>query len=171
LFITIGTLNANKGQSLAIDALASLPDATLLLVGDGPDRERLAAQAAKRGLAERVRLAGQISPAELAPLIAAADAVVQPSANEGLANVWVEALASGTPVIATRAGGIAEVLDRPAAGRIVERNPAALAAAMKAILANPPDQEEVRAAAARFSWEANGAALAAHLGRLVAQRH
>jgi len=171
LFVTIGTLNANKGQAIAIDALAAVPDATLILVGDGPDREKLAARAAERGLAERVRLTGQIAPAELAPLIAAADAVVQPSANEGLANVWVEALASGTPVIATAAGGIAEVLDRPAAGRIVARDPESVAAAMRAILANPPAQAAVQAAAARFSWDGNGAALAAHLERLVAQRH
>jgi glycosyltransferase involved in cell wall biosynthesis len=171
LFVTVGTLNRNKGQSLAIDAIAALPGTTLVLVGDGPDREKLAAQAAERGVSDRVRLAGQISPEQLAPLIAAADALVQPSTNEGLANVWVEALACGTPVIATRAGGIAEVLDRPAAGRIVERDAAALATAMKAILARPPDREEVRAAAARFSWDINGVALAAHLARLVAERH
>jgi glycosyltransferase involved in cell wall biosynthesis len=170
LFVTVGTLNANKGQALAIDAIASLPGATLLLVGDGPDRDRLADRAAERGLADRVRLTGPIAPEQLAPLIAAADALVQPSANEGLANVWVEALACGTPVIATRAGGIAEVLDRPAAGRIVERDAASLAAAMRAILADPPDQDAVRAAAARFSWDVNGAALAAHLTRLVAER-
>jgi glycosyltransferase involved in cell wall biosynthesis len=170
LFVTVGTLNRNKGQSLVIDAIAAVPGATLVLVGDGPDREQLAAQAAERGLGDRVRLTGQVSPEQLAPLIAAADAVVQPSANEGLANVWVEALASGTPVIATRAGGIAEVLDRPAAGRIVERDPASLAAAMTAILAAPPDPADVRAAAARFSWDINGAALAAHLARLVAER-
>ncbi len=125
---------------------------------------------AKHGLGDRVRLTGQIAPEQLAPLIAAADALVQPSANEGLANVWIEALASGTPVIATRAGGIREVLDRPAAGRIVERDPASLALAMKAILAGPPDLAEVRAAAARFSWDINGAALAAHLAGLVAER-
>jgi teichuronic acid biosynthesis glycosyltransferase TuaC len=171
LFVTVGTLNANKGQHLAIDAIAALPGATLVLAGQGPDRERLAAQAAARGVGDRVRLAGQLPPEQLAPLIAAADALVQPSANEGLANVWVEALACGTPVIATRAGGIAEVLDRPAAGRIVERDPKALAAAMTAIIADPPDTEAVRAATARFSWDINGAALAAHLARLVTQRH
>jgi glycosyltransferase involved in cell wall biosynthesis len=170
LFVTIGTLNANKGQHLAIDAVAALPDATLVLVGEGPDRDRLAGRAADRGVTGRVRLAGQLSVEQIAPLIAAADALVQPSANEGLANVWIEAFACGTPVIASDAGGIAEVLDRPEAGRVVARDPAALAAAMAAILADPPPAEAVRAAAARFSWERNGAALAAHLAGLVAQR-
>lgn len=171
LFVTVGTLNRNKGQFIAIDAIAALPGATLLLVGEGPDREKLAAQAAALGVADRVRLTGQMAPERLAPLIAAADALVQPSANEGLANVWIEALASGTPVIATPAGGIAEVLDRPAAGRIVPRDAASLTAAMTALLAAPPDQDAVRAAAARYSWDTNGAALAAHLERLVTERH
>lgn len=170
LFVTVGTLNRNKGQHLAIDAIAAMPDATLLLVGDGPERERLAAQAAERGVTDRVRLAGQWSIAQVARLIAAADALVQPSAHEGLANVWIEALACGTPVIASDAGGIAEVLDRPAYGRIVARDPAAMAAAMAAILDDPPDPHEIRAAAARFSWDRNGATLAAHLARLVAER-
>jgi glycosyltransferase involved in cell wall biosynthesis len=170
LFVTVGTLNRNKGQYLAIEAIAAMPGATLVLVGDGPDRERLAAQAAEQGVTDRVRLAGQLPADQVAPLIAAADALVQPSAKEGLANVWVEALACGTPVIATDAGGIAEVLDRPAAGLIVERSATALAAAMAAILNDPPDAAAVRGAAARFSWDRNGAALAAHLARLVAQR-
>ena len=163
LLVTAGGLLARKGQDLAIAALRAIPGATLTLVGDGPDRARLEALAKDLP----VRFLGVRPHAELPGLLAAADVMVLPTVSEGLANVWVEALACGTPVVTTDVGGAPEVIDRPDYGRLVPRDPAAIAAAVNELLAAPPSQEIVRAGALRFSWEKNGAELAAHLAGLI----
>ena len=105
----------------------------------------------------------------LPALIAEADVMVLPTVSEGLANVWVEALACGVPVVTSDVGGARDVIDRPEAGRLVPREPKAIAAAVRELLAAPPDRAEVRKAAEKFSWERNGAELAAHLQALVAR--
>jgi glycosyltransferase involved in cell wall biosynthesis len=166
LLVTAGALIPRKGQKLTIEALAAVPEATLLVVGGGPDRAELEALAASLGLGPRVRFLGPLPHDELPPLIAAADVMMLPSVSEGLANVWVEALACGTPLVISDAGGAREALDRPEAGRMVAREPGAIAAAVRDILADPPAQEAVRAAADRFSWERNAAELAEHLRSL-----
>lgn len=165
--ITVGHLNLRKGQELAIAALAQLPNASLTLVGDGAERARLEALAHRLGLAERVRFLGARPHAALPALIAEADVMVLPTASEGLANVWVEALACGVPVVTSDVGGARDVIDRPAAGRLVPREPEAIAAAVRKLLNDRPDPAEVRKAAERFSWERNGAELAVHLKALV----
>ena len=167
LLLCVGHLNARKGQEIALAALARIPDATLLLAGDGPERARLARSAAALGLAARVRFLGARPHAELPGLLAAADVMVLPTVSEGLANVWVEALACGTPAVTSDVGGAREVIDRPEAGRLVPRDPDAVAAAVNALLADPPAQAAVRAAAERFSWARNAAELHAHLAGLV----
>ena len=94
--------------------------------------------------------------------------MVLPSASEGLANAWVEALACGCPVVITEAGGARELVRRPEAGRIVPREADAIAAGLRELLADPPPREAVAACAERFSWEANAAELAAHYEGLLA---
>ena len=170
LLVTAGWLIPRKGQALAIDALARLPDATLLIVGDGPDRAALEQRARRLGLASRVRFLGSVPHGELPALLAAADVVVQPSEAEGLANVWVEAVACGTPVVTTDVGGARDVIDRPEAGRLVARDAAAIAAAVRDLLAASPPPEQVRRSAARFSWLRNGDELLAHL-QAILERH
>jgi glycosyltransferase involved in cell wall biosynthesis len=162
LLVAAGALLERKGQDLAIAALKLLPGATLILVGDGPDRARLEGLA--RGL--NVRFLGSRPHAELPALLAAADVMVLPTVSEGLANVWVEALACGTPVVTSDVGGAREVVDRPEAGRLVPRDPAAIAGAVAELLANLPDQAAVREAAERFSWDRNGAELFDHLNSI-----
>jgi glycosyltransferase involved in cell wall biosynthesis len=93
--------------------------------------------------------------------------MVLPSEREGLANVWIESLASGTPILIADVGGAREVLDRPEAGRLVAREAGAIAAAAREMLASPPDSAAVRRCAERFSWERNGAELHAHLAGLL----
>jgi len=163
LLVTAGALIPRKGQKFAIEALALIPDATLVLVGHGPDRADLEALARRLGLDGRVRFLGCRPHGELPGWLAAADVTLLPSASEGLANVWVESLACGTPVVTTDAGGAREAIDRPEAGRLVAREPQALAAAVRELLANPPDQQAVRRCARKFSWEHNAEALEAHL--------
>jgi teichuronic acid biosynthesis glycosyltransferase TuaC len=169
LLVSVGNLVPVKGHKLALAALSELPGATLIVAGAGPERARLEAEARRLGLAERVRFAGAVPHGELPALLAAADALVLPSEREGLANAWVEALACGVPIVVPDVGGAREVVDRPEAGRIVERTAGAIAAAVREVLAAPPDPEGLRRAAARFSWERNGEALQAHLASLVSR--
>jgi len=165
LILTAGALIPGKGQRLAIAAFEEIPDATLILVGDGPDRQPLERLVGERGL--RVRILGNRPHADVARLMAAADVMLLPSRSEGLATVWVEALACGTPVVSTDVGGIREVLDRPEAGAIVPPEPAAIAEAVRRILADPPEQSKVRAASERFTWKANSLALRDHLASVA----
>ena len=169
LLVNAGALIARKGQSLAIEALAGLPDAVLLLVGEGPDRPALERLAGRLGVASRIRFLGARPHADLPALLGAADVAVQPSAAEGLANVWVEALACGTPVVTCDVGGAREAIDRPEAGRLVPRRSEAIAAAVRELLADPPVPEAVRKAAGKFSWDRNAAELEDHL-RMVADK-
>ncbi len=164
---TVGALIPRKGQGFAIDALAQLPDAILVLAGKGEDENALKSQAVRLGVAERVRFLGAVPHGELPVLLNAADVFVLPSASEGLANAWVEALACGTPVVTTPIPGAQELITDPAWGRLVPRDGTAIAAAVSELLADRPDPETVRAAVAEYSWEANAAALVAHWWRLA----
>jgi len=165
---TVGALIPRKGQRFAIEALAELPDAILLLAGRGEDEAMLRSLAERLGVADRVRFLGAVPHGELPIVLNAADIFVLPSASEGLANAWVEALACGTPVITTPIPGAQELLTNPAWGRMVPREGPAIAAAVRDILSAPPAPETVQAAVAGMSWQANAAALVAHWRRLVA---
>ncbi|MEA3066011.1 MAG: teichuronic acid biosynthesis glycosyltransferase TuaC [Sphingomonadales bacterium] len=167
LIVTPGNLVPLKGQLLAVEALAELPEARLLIAGEGPGRPALEALIAALGLSGRARLLGSVAPAAMPELLAAADLMLLPSEREGLANVWVEALACGTPILIADVGGAREVLDRPEAGRLVARDPAAIAAAAREMLASPPAPAAVRRSAERFSWERNAAELHEHLAGLI----
>lgn len=167
LLVSTGALIPRKGQQFVIEALPAIPGARLALAGDGADAPRLRVLAADIGVADRVHFLGVIGHAALPALLAAADAMVLPSASEGLANAWVEALACGTPLVITDRGGAREVVRDASAGRIAERNPGAIAEAVRAILADPPGQVAVAANAAGFSWNANAAALADYWRRLA----
>ena len=167
LLVSIGYLIERKGQRLAIEALPAIPGATLLIVGQGPAKAELEAKIAALGLGDRVRMLGPLPHGDLPALLGAADAMVLPSSSEGLANVWVEALACGTPVITADVGGAREVVNRPAAGRLVALDPAAITAAANDLLRDPPAVDDVVAAVAGFTWEANREALYAHLRGVV----
>jgi glycosyltransferase involved in cell wall biosynthesis len=167
LFATVGALIARKGQELAIRALADLPDGDLLLVGKGPDKARLRQLADGLDLGQRVHFLGSVDHRLLPVILSAADAMVLPSASEGLANAWIEALACGTPIVIADAGGAREVVTGPGAGRIVPREPASIAGALRELLADPPPRERVAEYAARFDWKANAAALAEYYEKLI----
>lgn len=165
---TVGALIPRKGQRFAIEALAQLPDAILLIAGKGEDDEMLMGLAKDLGLADRVRFLGPMPHAELPVLLNAADVFVLPSSSEGLANAWVEALACGTPVVTTPIPGAQELITDPDWGRLVPRDGAAIAAAVSEILAARPAPERVQQAVAGMSWQANAAALVEHWRRLAA---
>lgn len=161
--LAVGNLVPEKGHRLLLEAAARLPDARLLVAGDGPERGRLEAAAGPN-----VTFLGAVPHADIPALLAEADVMALASEREGLANAWVEALACGTPIVVPDVGGAREVVDRREAGRIVAREAGAIAAAIADLLDAPPDRAAVRAAAERFSWQRNGAELAAHLRRVAA---
>ena len=167
LVVTAGNLIALKGQALVIEAMRGLPGVSLLIAGRGPDQDRLARQIATEGLEDRVRLLGALPHDQLPGLFAAADVMALPSASEGLANVWVEALACGTPIVITDVGGAREVVDRPAAGRLVARTPEAIAAGIREVLSNPVARSEVAETVRDFTWERNSETLYGYLKGLV----
>lgn len=156
LLISHGALIARKNQALTIAALPELPDVQLLLAGSGPEEANYRALAAQLGVVKRVHFLGNVPHDDLPRYLAAADISVLVSQSEGLANAWVEALACGTPVIISAAGGARELLTDPVTGRIVEPSSSAIVAAVRAILADPPAPEAVAATVRHFSWQANG---------------
>ncbi len=167
LIAAVGALIARKGQMYLIDALPALPNTTLVLIGKGEDQAALAARAAELGVSERLIFTGSVGPDKIAEWLGAADVMALPTASEGLANAWVEALASGTPVVTCDVGGAREIIDQSAAGLLVERTAEAFAAGIKKLLASPPDQSAVRACAERFTWGRNTETLYAHFAKLL----
>jgi len=167
LLVTVGALIPRKGQRLVIEALATLPQARLLLVGKGEDEAALRSLAKELGSAERVHFLGSLDHDLLPLVLSAADAMVLPSRSEGLANAWVEALACGTPLVITDAGGAREVVDGPEAGIIVAREAGAIADGIRLVLSQPRSPQTVAAKAEPFDWRVNGRALAAHYERIV----
>ena len=158
VLLTVGNLHEHKGQRLVLEAFAQLlgshPQARLVLVGDGPDAPLLRARAAALQVAGQVHFAGQVPQAELARWYSAADVLVLASSREGWPNVLLEAMACGTPVVATAVGGIPEVVQGNQVGRLVAvRDAGALVAAVRDLLAAPPERHQVRAYAERFSWD------------------
>ncbi len=168
LIACVGALIPRKGQHFAIRALSQLPDTQLALVGTGPDRGALQELVFELGLARRVHFLGSLDHGALPLVLSAAEAMVLPSASEGLANAWVEALACGCPLVISAAGGASEVVTAPEAGRIAAREIDAIAEALREVLSAAYPQRRVAALAARFSWESNAAALAHYYEGLIA---
>lgn len=167
LILSVGALIPRKGQDLLIAALPALPDAMLMLAGKGESESDFRALATELGVADRVAFLGSVPHDDLPALFAAADVMALVSASEGLANAWVEALACGTPIIASDVGGIRELVKTPAAGCIVARTPEAVADAVRDILTNPPTRDAVAANVSAFSWDENARQLAAFFRDVV----
>lgn len=152
--ISVGGLIERKRHHLTIDALKLLPDTHLLIVGEGPERAALQARIDAAGLSDRARLTGPVPHADLPAYYAAADASVLASSREGWANVLLELMACGTPVLASDIPGNPEVVQSPEAGLILRENTAkGIAEAARTLFAAPPDRAATRAYAEKFGWE------------------
>lgn len=154
LVLSVGNLVELKGHHLVIDAMCKLQDMCLQIVGGGELEHALGRQVERLGLGNRVGFAGRIPPARLLKYFQAADVLVLASSREGWANVLLEAMACGTPVVATPVGGNPEVVGDAAAGELAaERNADALVAAVQKLFARHPERSSTRAYAERFSWD------------------
>jgi glycosyltransferase involved in cell wall biosynthesis len=135
--LSVGHLIPRKGHDLVVEAMAELPGWRLL------------------GVADRVRLVGQVPHGDLPRYYTAADMLVLASAREGWANVLLESMACGTPALASPIPGNPEVVQERAAGLIMaERSARAIVAAVRNLAADPPDRAATRAYAERFGWAA-----------------
>ena len=151
--------------------MRQLPEFGLLIVGEGPDHARLAGLIERHGLGGRVRLLGPRPHAELPALYGAADALVLASSREGWANVLLEAMACGTPVVASNISGNPEVVREAAAGVIAEANtPDGIAAAVRRLFAALPDRAATRAYAERFGWDETTAGQLALFRQVIDER-
>ena len=169
MLITVGALIARKRQDLVIEALAALPGVSLVVAGAGEEDRRYRDLAVRMGVADRVIFTGPLPHNDLPRWLSAADAMVLPSKSEGLANAWVESLACGTPIVISDAGGAAELLTDPVAGRIADARPEALAEAIRAVLASERDPLKVRATVAHFTWERNADELHRYFSAILGQ--
>jgi teichuronic acid biosynthesis glycosyltransferase TuaC len=164
LLVSVGTLAPRKGFHLVLEAVAALaarfPGIRFAMVGgagpEGAMEEELRALAARLGIPYRAIFAGPRSRDELAAWYSAADLFVLASAHEGCPNVVLEALACGTPVVATPVGNVPEILDGsergPEVGLLTERSVPALVETIGAALERSWDREAVRARVLPRTW-------------------
>jgi len=151
---SVGHLIERKGHHHVISALTELPDATLLIVGDGPQRSALETMADKLGVSHRVRFLGVLDQPELCDVYNCADATVLASSREGWANVLLESMACGTPVVASAVWGTPEVVARPEAGRLMPSLDAnGVIAALTELRLAQPDRAGTRKYAESFDWQ------------------
>jgi teichuronic acid biosynthesis glycosyltransferase TuaC len=159
ILLSVGNLIELKGHHIGIKALRQMSVETYLVIaGTGSECEKLQDQARQLGLAERVIFAGHIDNRDLKWWYSAADALILCSSREGWANVLLEAMACGTPVIATPVGGTPEVISNDTAGQLMsERTPEALIDAYAKLISDYPDRQAVRRYAEQFSWQETSA--------------
>ena len=168
LLISVGALVERKGMHRVIDSLPALlerhPNLHYLVVGgsspEGDMRAELEAQAARLGLAGRVHFLGAVPPDELKGPLSASDVFVLATRNEGWANVFLEAMACGLPVVTTAVGGNAEVVCREELGRVVPfGDAAALQQALHAALDTDWDRAAIVEHARANRWDGRVAQL------------
>jgi glycosyltransferase involved in cell wall biosynthesis len=157
----VGTFRVEKGLPVLVEALRLLheegwPPITLHLVGDGRLQASLRAQARAAGLEGRVRFEGYHPHEEIPAWIAAADALCLPSLTEGCPNVVLEALACGRPVVASRVGGVPEIVSDETGVLVEPENAADLARGIREVLRRAWDPEALRAGVLQRSWSRVG---------------
>jgi teichuronic acid biosynthesis glycosyltransferase TuaC len=151
--LAVANLRPEKGLDLAIEALALVPQARLLIVGSGPELARLQKLARARAVAERVSFRGAVPQEDLVHYYSAADVSLLCSTREGLPNVVLESIACGTPVVSADVGGAAEVVTRREVGALfTTRSAAEVARCVCEVLARGLAQTDVARHAAEFSW-------------------
>ena len=148
LLVFVGRLVEEKGVDDLIRAVAivadALPDVTAIILGEGPDRPRMEVLSAELGVGDRIVFLGWMQPDAVPDYLSAADVFVGPSKRaksggvEGQGLTFIEAMLAGTPVIATRSGGIVDAVQDGRTGLLVSENePEEIAAAIRRLVRNP----------------------------------
>jgi glycosyltransferase involved in cell wall biosynthesis len=169
-FVFVGRLTRQKALVTAIEAVARVPEARLLLVGDGPERSALERAASESAAPERIRFLGARSRDDSLRIVAGACAALLSSDWENLPHSAVEALSVGVPVVSTAVGGVPEVVKDGENGLLVPPGrPEELAAALRRVLDEPGLRERL-AAGAKPSVEAiSSDAIYSRLEKLLAE--
>jgi glycogen(starch) synthase len=164
----VGRLTKPKSVSVLLEAMRQCPNDRLVVVGDGPDREALVASA--RGL-PNISFAGKVDHAAVKQYLQCAKMLVLPSRQEGQPNAVMEAMAAGVPVIATRVGGLPDLIEHGQSGWLVEPgNVPALAEAIQALSADAGLRarlaEHARRVVRQYDWPSTMAILERELEQL-----
>ena len=152
--LSVGNLVENKGHHIAIEALTRLPMFRLVIAGEGPERRGLEKLVQQFNLTSRVQFLGRVDQTKLAACYSAADVLVLLSSREGCPNVLLESLACGTPVVATRVGGVADIIHSAVAGRLMSgRTVSGLVEAVRSLWRQLPPRLAVRACTQEWGWQ------------------
>lgn len=156
----VGNLKHDKGVIELIKGFANVcndyPTLNLVYAGSGIEKKRLTELSKALNIADKVQLLGSVEHHKLPALITHAKALVLPSYNEGVPNVVLEAMACGTPVLATRVGGIPEVIDEKVCGKLIKpRCEKAVENGLNDILNQAWDKDSIKQHSNQFTWENN----------------
>lgn len=155
--LCLGRLVRDKGFDVAIEALPAIlarwPRLRVTVAGDGPERASLQNRVRALGLEKAVEFAGWVEPAAVPRLIGSATLLVMPSRTDGLPAVALQAAAMGRPVVATRVGGLPEIVLHGETGLLVDLNGGAIAEAVNALLDRPEELQRLGLAAWRRARE------------------
>ena len=162
IVLFVGRLHRDKGlaELVSREVLAACQRmaARIVIIGEGPDRPYLEQEIRSRSLQDHVHLTGQMAPAQIATWMAAADCLCLPSYHEGQPNVILEALACGLPGVATRVGGIPEVVNDRTGVLVAVHDAADLARGVEEALQKTWDRTQVRGSSPTMSWAESAAA-------------
>jgi glycosyltransferase involved in cell wall biosynthesis len=154
LIAAVGNLVPEKGHDLVLRAARCIENVRVVVVGQGRERERLTALTVQLGMRDRVTFLDNVPQSELASIYSAADVLALGSVREGWPNVLLEAMACGTPVVATAVGGVREIVTSDIAGETVSgRDEREFAAAIQRVLDRRTERAAVRSHASQYSWE------------------
>jgi glycosyltransferase involved in cell wall biosynthesis len=174
IVIAVGSLDENKGFHILIEAVARLQSlgVMLLIIGEGPRRSHLLNQIRQSGLQDNVRLIGTVPHTELSSWYCAADVLCLASLREGCPNVVLEALACGRPVLATKVGGIPELVVSSTFGAlVVDRSPEAFEKALRDTLHRRWDHDAIAAHGRSHGWDNVGMQVMKVYSRAITQFH
>lgn len=158
VMLSVGNLVPAKCHDLVIEAAAQIPDAELLIIGQGPEQDRLHKLITDRGMENRAQILGNMEQVMLRAYYGAADVLVLASEREGWPNVLLESMACGTPVVATKVGAATSIVSTAEAGILAyARSTEALLEAIRQLRDRYPDRAATRSHAEQFSWEETSA--------------
>jgi glycosyltransferase involved in cell wall biosynthesis len=172
--VTVGRLTVQKKIDLIIDAIADLKSRgrvlPLTIIGDGPERAGLERRAQERGIAAETRFVGAVAPEDVPRALGDADVFAFPAVDEGLGLAAAEALMLGIPVVASRSGGVPDIVPDGGAGRLVPPGHlAAFTRALEDVLASPASRDQAVAAGRLLRMQLSPAATAEAFEQIYAR--